>query len=108
MPLLQTPADSGSLVALQARIAALEDLVAQLERNRPAVVDRNEGIGIVTGILHQYKVEYNWGLEPYTPQTWSYINANWPLQPYMEPRSFTIEQLYHAFTTWGDYRYARI
>ncbi len=107
MPLLRTTEDDASLLALQNRIEALELRVAQLVSSRPDPIDRNEGIMIITGQLHQYVSEYNWGLEPYEEANWAYRDASWQNEPYRNPRTFSVEQLYHAFKTWGDYRYLK-
>ncbi len=104
MPLIHSQDDGLGLMALQSRIVALENRVALLESQYPSQVESVNGVQYISGLLHNYEYHTGWGIAPYT--NWDYTNAGLPIQPFRVPRLYSVEQLYHAFTTWGDLRYA--
>ncbi len=83
------------------QITALTRRIETLERNYPRPVGNINGVGFTTGFIHNYHITHNWGVAPFDI---------WPLSvrgaPYQTKRFFTVEELYHAFRTWGDYHYA--
>ncbi len=104
MPLIQSREDGLGLEALQSHITFLENRISLLENQYPAQAESTLGVTYVSGFLHNFEYHLGWGIPPYTD--WSYSNADMPLQPFRVPRLYSIEQLYNAFTTWGDLRYA--
>ncbi len=103
MPLIHSQDDGLGLLALQERIIFLERRVELLERQYPSQVESTEGVRYVTGHLHNYEYHIGWGIPPY--KRWTHIDSDLPYRPFRAPKLFSVEQLYHAFTTWGDLKY---
>ncbi len=89
-----------SLNVLVEQITALNARIQVLEAKCAEPVGRTDGVAVWRG----FALDHNWGRVPFND--WSSDDRG--KHPYREARTYTVEELYHAFRTWGDQYYVAL